>query len=246
MLKTTIAVEGLYPADIEILIAEELKREELLVDPFVTVTVAEYHSRPIGVTGAVKVPTIFQAIGSVSLLDAIAKAGGLDATAGGEIIVTRPDGGEAGDQFIQRIPVRALFSGADQSLNLKLTGGEEIRVPSAATIIITGNVKTPGIYPVQESGTSSLLIAVAQAQGWGQYIPPKAYIYRNDQQGQRHEIEIDLKAVRNRKSPDVVLQAKDILYLPENRSAKNVDTAIQAMTGLSTTAAATLIYTRHQ
>jgi polysaccharide biosynthesis/export protein len=247
MLKTTIAAEGLYPADVETLIAEELKREELLVDPFVSVTVVEYHSRPISLTGAVKSPVIFQAIGSVHLLDAIAKAGGLDSGvggAGGEIIITRPNGNDADAQSIRRIPIRALLSGADPSLNIKLTGGEEIRVPPAATIIITGNVKTPGIYPVQESGTSTLLIAVAQAQGWGQYIPSKAYIYRHDPQGQRHEIEIDLKAVRDRKSPDVVLQAKDILYLPENRKAKNVDTAIQAMTGLGTTATAALIYTK--
>jgi hypothetical protein len=96
---------------------------------------------------------------------------------------------------------------------------------------------------VQESGTSTVWTAIAQAQGWGMYIPTKAYIYRNDEQGQRHEIEIDLKAIRNRKKPDVVLQAKDILYLPENRTAKNVDLAIQAMTGLSTAAGAAIIYT---
>jgi polysaccharide export outer membrane protein len=246
MLKTTIPVEGLYPADVETLIAEELKREQLLVDPFVTVNVIEYHSRPISVSGAVKTPVIFQAVGTVHLLDAITKAGGLETTAGGEIIVTRPNGSDESAQSIQRIPVRPLFSGADQSLNMKLIGGEEIRVPSAATIIVTGNVKTPGIYPVQDTGTSSVLIAVAQAQGWGTYIPPKAYIYRNDPQGQRHEIEIDLKAIRDRKSPDVVLQAKDVLYLPENRTAKNVDTAIQAVTGMSTTAAAAFIYTRKQ
>jgi polysaccharide biosynthesis/export protein len=247
MIKTTIPVEGLFPADVETLIAEELKREQLLVDPYVTVTVVEYHSRPITVTGAVKLPTTFQAIGSVHLLDAIAKAGGLDtaATPGGEIIVTRPNG-DAGGQSIQRVPVRALYAGADPSLNLKLTGGEEIRVPPAATIVVTGNVKTPGVFPVQESGTSTVLIAVAQAQGWGMYIPPKAYIYRNDDQGQRHEIEIDLKAIRKRKKPDVVLQARDILYLPENPTAKNVDTAIQAMTGLSVTSAAALIYTRNE
>ncbi|MGD1069586.1 MAG: polysaccharide biosynthesis/export family protein [Bryobacteraceae bacterium] len=242
MLKTTIPVEGLLPADVEVLIADELKREALYVDPFVTVAVVEYHSRPISVTGAVKAPIIFQAVGSVHLLDAIAKGGGLDTTAGGEIIVTRPNG-DAGAQSIQRIPVRALYNGADPSLNIKLTGGEEVRVPPAATIIVTGNVKTPGVYPVQESGTSTVWTAIAQAQGWGMYIPTKAYIYRNDEQGQRHEIEIDLKAIRNRKKPDVVLQAKDILYLPENRTAKNVDLAIQAMTGLSTAAGAAIIYT---
>ncbi len=62
MLKQMINVEGLYPADIEVLIADELKHEELMVDPFVSVSVTEYHSRPISVTGAVKNPTVFQAI----------------------------------------------------------------------------------------------------------------------------------------------------------------------------------------
>jgi protein involved in polysaccharide export with SLBB domain len=120
------------------------------------------------------------------------------------------------------------------------------RVIPDGIIVVTGNVKTPGVFPVPESGTSTVLIAVAQAQGWGQYIPPKAYIYRNDEQCQRHEIEIDLKAIRQRKKPDVVLQAKDILYLPENPAARNVDTAIQAMTGLSVTAAAAFTCTRNQ
>jgi hypothetical protein len=42
---------------------------------------------------------------------------------------------------------------------------------------------------------------------------------------------VDLAAIRKRGKPDVVLQARDILYLPENSTAKNVDTAIQAMAG---------------
>src|SRR5215469_417526 len=47
MLKNTIRVQGLLPKDVEVLVGEELKREQLLVDPFVTVNVVEYHSRPI-------------------------------------------------------------------------------------------------------------------------------------------------------------------------------------------------------
>jgi len=48
MLKDQIKVTDLLPSDIEILITEALQREKILVDPFVTVNVAEYHSRPIG------------------------------------------------------------------------------------------------------------------------------------------------------------------------------------------------------
>src|ERR1035438_7157375 len=50
MLKRQIKAEGLFPADLEIAIAQALRDEQILVDPFVTVTIAEYHSRPISVS----------------------------------------------------------------------------------------------------------------------------------------------------------------------------------------------------
>ena len=112
------------------------------------VSIVEYHSRPISVSGAVKTPTIFQAIGSVSLLDALARAGGVAPDqAGAEIIVTRPNG-DTNTQSIQRIPVKALISGADPELNIKLTGGEQIRVPDVGKIIVAGSVNKPGPYPI--------------------------------------------------------------------------------------------------
>ena len=142
MLKDPIRVEGLLPADVEVLIADALKRDQLLVDPYVTVTVIEYHSHPISVTGAVKTPTIFQAVGNVHLLDALARAGGFDEKAGGDLIITRPNG-TAQSPSVQRIPVKALLEGSNPGLNVPLVGGEEIRVPLVATVVVTGNVKSP-------------------------------------------------------------------------------------------------------
>jgi polysaccharide export outer membrane protein len=245
MLKNTIKVEGLLPVAVESLLASQIKKEEILVDPFVTVTIMEYHSRPINVTGAVKNPTVFQAVGRVTLLDAIAKAGGLDmnAPAGGEIVITRPNG-ESGVQSIQRIPVKQLIDGADPQLNVLLVGGEEVRVPVASTVVVTGNVMQSGVYPVQENGTTTVLTALAQAHGVGQYVPDKVYIYRFDDQGARHEIEVDLKAIRARKKPDVVLQAKDMLYIPDNNKSKWTQQAIQSVTGVAGSASTALIYTR--
>src|SRR5580658_8413244 len=96
MLKETIHVDGLFPSDVEVLLAEALKREGLFVDPFVTVNVVEYHSRPISVGGAVRTPVIFQAVGKVTLLDALARAGGLapdtiSGATGTEVVVSRPN-----------------------------------------------------------------------------------------------------------------------------------------------------------
>lgn len=245
MLKEMIHVEGLYPADIEVLIADELKREQLMVDPFVTVSVAEYHSRPISVTGAVKNPTVFQAIGAVNLLEALAKAGGVADNAGGELIITRPNG-DTGVQFSQRIPIRALIDGSDPSLNVKLTGGELVRVPVIGTVVVTGNVHMSGVYPVQDSGTTTVLTAIAQAQGFGDFKPPKVYIYRPDDQGVKHEIPVDIKAILARRKPDVILQARDVLYVPDDGLKKNISTWADRLSGVGTGAAtAGLAYRRY-
>lgn len=236
MMEKNIHVAGLFPADIEALITDEIKHEHLLIDPYVTVTVSDYHSRPISVTGAVKTPTIFQAIGSVSLLDALAKAGGPADNAGGEIIVTRPNGA-SGQQSVQRIPIKALNNGSDPTLNLKLEGGDLVMVPIIGTVVVAGNVHVSGVYPVQDSGTTTVMTAIAQAQGLGDFKPPKVYIYRPDEQGVKHEIEINLKAILDRKKPDVTLQAKDVLYVPDNNGKKNFSMWMDRISGVGTGAA---------
>ena len=54
MLKQRIKAEGLLPSELETAVAEALKAEQLVVDPYVTVTMAEYHSRPISVAGSLR------------------------------------------------------------------------------------------------------------------------------------------------------------------------------------------------
>jgi len=241
MLKTNIKVEGLMPAEVELLIADELKKEQLLVDPFVTVAIAEYHSRPISINGAVKTPVIFQAVGTVRLLDALAKSGGLDDKAGGEIIITRPNG-STGVQSTQRIPVKALLDGSDPALNVLLTGGEEIRVPVSGMIVVSGNVKESGVFPVQEGGTTTVLTAIAQAKGLGDFQPKMVYIFRPDEQGTRHEIPVDLKAIKQRTQPDVILQPKDLLYVPDNNRAKTWNQILTTVVPLGSAATSAGIY----
>src|SRR5690349_16247529 len=49
MLKQRIKAQGLIPAELEAAITAALKQEQLLIEPFVTVTIAQYQSRPISV-----------------------------------------------------------------------------------------------------------------------------------------------------------------------------------------------------
>ena len=99
LLKDGVQAAGLLPRELESSIAVALKPEQILVDPVVKVTVVEYHSRPISVMGAVNKPVTFQAVGEVTLLDALARAEGLTNEAGTEVLITR--GG-----LVERIPVK--------------------------------------------------------------------------------------------------------------------------------------------
>src|SRR6185369_16239099 len=115
--------------------------------PFVTVTVAEYTSRPISVMGAVRRPITFQAVGQVTLLDALARAEGLSQDAGTEVLLSRSvPNGDPTIGFVQRISVKDLIDAANPAVNIRLTGGEEIRVPESGKIFIVGNVKRPGAF----------------------------------------------------------------------------------------------------
>jgi polysaccharide export outer membrane protein len=243
MLKQRVKADGLMPSELERTIADALTGENLLVDPFVTVTVVEYHSRPISVVGAVKKPITFQAIGTVTLIDALTRAEGLSDDAAGEILVSqRAKDGTRG--ISRRIPYRQLVDAADPSLNCRLTGGEEIRVPMVDKIFVIGNVKKPGAFPITDNGAMTVLKAVALSEGLTQYSNKVAYIQRaDDKSGAKAEIEVELKKIMDRKAPDVELRPKDILYIPDNSGRRLTAAVLEHLAGFgASTASGVLIF----
>jgi len=246
MLKQKIEARGLMPSDLEEEIAAALSAEQILVDPVVTVTIAEYHSRPISVAGAVKAPLTFQALGQTTLLEALTRAQGLSTEAGTEILVTRPPLVPGGAPQVERIPVKGLIDSADPALNVTLVGGEEVRVPQIGRVFVVGNVKRPGAFKIEDGFGLTLLKALAMAEGLMPYAYKQAFIYRHGDPaspGAQQEVAIDLRKILDRKMPDVPLAANDILYIPDNRSARLTMTTIDRAIGfVSTTASGLLIY----
>ncbi len=222
MLKQRVKAQGLMPGELESAIAKALQDEQIIVDPFVTVTVAEYNSHPISVAGAVKLPLTFQATGPVTLLEAITRAGGLSPEAGAEILVTRTQPGPDGtaSALVQRILVKGLIDAADPALNIVLNGGEEIRVPESGKVYVIGNVKIPGAYPMGDGMESTVLKVLALSQGLMPYAAKEAYIYRREGNGSKNEIPIPLSKIMERKAPDTPLLANDILYVPDNKGRR--------------------------
>ncbi len=245
MLKQAIKAEGMMPEDLETAIALALSEEGLIVRPYVTVTVAEYSSRPISVAGAVKTPTTFQASSPVTLLEAVTRAGGLTAAAGSEILISKPQTGPDGAQttLTQRIAVRALIDAADPEANLTLTGGEEVRVPESGRVFVVGNVKRPGVFPVQDSAETSVLKVLALAEGLAPFAGKEAYIYRREAKGTRNEIRVPLADIMKRKASDTPLLPDDVLYIPDNHGRRLGFAALEKILTFGSTAGATaLIY----
>lgn len=236
LLKEPIVATGKEPQDLEDEVQRALIKDEILVQPVVTVSVVEYRSKPVSVMGAVKRPTTFQAVGDVTLLDALARAEGLTQDAGSEVLVTRPRApGATGPALPQRISMTGLMIEADPALNIRLMGGEEIRVPPAGKVYVVGNVKKPGVYPIQEGNDSTVFTIVAMSEGQLAFTNNKAYIYRREAgKGDRVEIPIDFERIMQRKSPDVALVANDIIYIPENKNRRLTNTIIERIVGFGT------------
>ena len=243
LLKERIQASGKMPGEIESELSVALVKEQLLVQPVVSVSVAEYRSLPVSVLGAVRRPITFQAAGGVSLLDALTRADGLSADAGSEILVSHPHAaGTPGGDLIQRISVKQLIDGADPSLNVRLNGGEEIRVPSAGRVYVIGNVKRTGVFPIEDGNDTTVLKVIAQSEGLLPYTNKDAVIYRREAgKNDRSEIPVQLTRVMEHKSPDVRLQANDILYIPDSRSKRISAETIRTITGFGVSAGTGLL-----
>jgi polysaccharide export outer membrane protein len=248
LLTRGVPAAGRLPRELEAAIADALKTQQILVDPVVKLTVVEYHSRPIAVMGAVKKPLTFQAVGAVTILDALARAEGLDQNAGTEILLSRPQptagsSGEAGVPLVERIPIERLMKDADPAVNYALHGGEEIRIPEAGRIFVLGNVHKPGAFAVRDTGGSSVLKLLALSEGLTQFASKQAYVYRRDPSGTKQETPVALDKIMQRKAEDFTLEAGDILYIPDNKGRRATMTALERMANFgSSTASGILIW----
>ena len=246
MLKQRIKANGLLPADLETAIAGALKDEQLLIDPFVTVTIAEYHSRPIAVNGAVKMPLVFQADGPITLLEALARAQGLSEIAGSEVLVSQPQMGpdDKPITLTRRIPVKSLINDADPAYNVKLTGGEEVRVPEVGRIYVVGNVKTPGAFPAKNVTDTTVLQMIALAGGLSPYYMKEAHIYRQEGNGPKNEIPVPLEKIMQTKgagcSPNC---QRHSVRIPDNKTFRRLTLGtIEKAVGVGAVLGAASIY----
>ncbi|MEO8677479.1 MAG: polysaccharide biosynthesis/export family protein [Vicinamibacterales bacterium] len=139
--------------------------------PQVSVEISQFRGRSIFVLGEVRAPGKYSIEGQVTLLEVIAKAGSLTATAGNLIIVQRYKDeiptvlapalpGDERVAEIMRVSMDDLREGR-VTANLLLQDGDTIFVPQADRFYVTGFVKSPGQFVLVPNMTVRQAIAVA-------------------------------------------------------------------------------------
>ena len=160
-----ITAGGVTLRDVEQEIRKKLS-DGFLKNPQVTVGVETYKSQRILVLGEVRAPGEYQLTGDMTLLAALARAGSTTATAGREAVIVRSprrntlvgEPNEGAEVF--KIDLSALQAG-NVALNVQLQDGDTVNVPKAQSVFVTGQVRAPGAYPVENDTTVLQVLALA-------------------------------------------------------------------------------------
>lgn len=151
-----IKAGGLSTRDFESALKKRLS-PGFFKNPQVTVSVEQYRSQRVFVSGEVRQPGAVPLTGGMTLAEALARAGSTMPSSSGELAIIRQKQAEP-----IRINIKELETG-DRTKNLELQDGDQIYVLRAESIYVFGEVKSPGAYSVQKD--TSVLQALALAGG---------------------------------------------------------------------------------
>jgi polysaccharide export outer membrane protein len=205
----SVRVAGLTREEAAKAIQDGLSR--LYTGILVTLRVEQYQANRVTVVGRVKTPGVFKFENAPSLLELIARAGGL---AEGPVNLTHCAVMRGRDR-VAWINLNALMDGRDLSLNLRLKPDDLVLVPEDGDlpVYVLGQVTKPG--PIRWTRGMSFLDALAQAGGPGRdALPSNIYLVRPSKDLRIALSQGDL--LYPTPGTNVALEQGDIIYVPTN------------------------------
>ena len=228
-----IKLAGLTPAEAEQKLAD-LLQPDYVVDPQVSVIVKEPRSRMFSIMGAVMKPGQYQMLEQITLMTAIAGAGGLNlAKVGPTAIIQRSSAAsdpkilpamvavDAGDSspaasFQINVDLTPLMQG-DTLHDIPIQPGDVINIPEREEkqFFVIGDVNRPGAFEFPQEYGIKLSRAIAMAGGPTRTSSIKSTaLIRQHDDGSTDRIAINLDKVLKGKDPDLELLPNDMLYIP--------------------------------
>lgn len=206
-----IHLAGMTAEDAQQLLEKKFAEGGFLNNPHVTVAIKDYTNQGVSVLGEVNRPGTYSIMSARRLFDAFQAAQGLTQRAGQKITITHRDSSKsAAIVQISNDPAKAAES------NVELQPGDTVVVARAGIVYVLGDVVRPGGFVIEQNSTISLMQALAMAAGPTNTAGSKARMLRRTTSGLETR-EIDLKKIMQTKSPDVTLQAEDIVFVPSSK-----------------------------
>src|SRR5208337_5696693 len=202
-----IAVRGMTPEKLAEVITHKLVDGHFMKDPQVSVFVTEYAGQMAYVTGEVTRPGAYALLRSHRLLDLLSVAGGLTSRAGNTVTIVRGDGDA------QHILVD-LGDKDEKRSNPEILPGDSITVGQTGIVYVLGDVSRPGGFLLDRRTSLSVVQALALAEGTKSSAAVAKALLIRTVQGNRQVTPLNLKMILKSQSPDLVLAAGDIVFVP--------------------------------
>jgi polysaccharide export outer membrane protein len=199
-----VKVDGLSIAQVSDKIAL-LLADGYIVDPQVTVFIEEFRSRKATILGQVDKPGLYELREHTTLLELISKAGGLTADAGGRASIQRRDPASGRNTTIP-IDLKRLVERGDTSLNMAVMDGDCIFISRKKAFFVTGEVKKPDSYNMEEGTT--VIKAITMAGGFNDKAAPTRVKIIRKVDGEEQIFE--------KVKMDMPVQADDVIVVPES------------------------------
>jgi polysaccharide export outer membrane protein len=174
-------------------VSKALEAGGFFARPIVRVEIVSFASRTVTVLGAVGSPGLIPVDRPYRLSEIIARVGGVRSD-GADYVVVRPENGPEKHQIIKDIAT------GDVTQDPYVVPGDKIFVPTAELFYISGEVKSPGAYPM----ISGMTLRMALARGGGV-----------TDQGSDGRIKITRGGKAQRLSLDTRIEAGDVIVVGE-------------------------------
>ena len=223
----TVHAGGLTVEQLEASLTVRLRA--YVLNPQVTVTVAQFRSEPVFFVGAFRSPGIYPLQGRRTLLEMLQAVGGLQPNTSRRIKVTRrkefgpiplPNAVDDtdGKTSTVEISIGSLRDNVNPAEDIVLQPYDVISVERAEMVYVNGNVGKIGGFELGDRESITLVQLIAMAGGLSKDAnAEKALVLRPVlNTSRRAEIPINLKKVLRGQASDFALLPNDLLYVPSS------------------------------
>ena len=151
-----------------------------------------------------------------TLITTIIRSGGV--TPSGDLTRAKLLRIENGLGAVEEINVASILAGNIPPTDIALNAGDIIMIPAFAPVVyVTGNVNKPGTLRLFQDETLTAYSAILRAGGFARFANlKKCTVVRDLGNGEKMQMPLNVKEIQRGMAPDIVLQGKDIVIIPES------------------------------